>query len=284
MPLVTSRNMLNNGMRGRYGIGAFNVNCLEMVQPLISAAEKERAPLILQFGQRFLDFMVPGAFMPYITSLVDKSFVPIAIHLDHSHDFAQNVLCLRSGFTSLMFDGSSLPLEENAKQTREVVKTAHACDIPVEGEIGAVTVYDESAGYKPATFSNPDEVVKFIDMSGVDSVAISVGNVHKMPLKEAHINIGLIKEIRDRTSIPLVLHGSTGINDNDLVNAIKAGITKINIATEFNRAFLCGIKKSFSEMPEKDFPMEYLSEGMSMVEDLAREKLRIIGSSGKVIE
>ncbi|AEE97843.1 class II fructose-bisphosphate aldolase [Mahella australiensis] len=281
MSLVTTQTMFRKAMEEGYGIGAFNVNCLEMALPLIQAAEQERAPLILQFGQRYLDFISPEVFMPYVAALARGVSVPIAIHLDHSHDLGQNIRCLRAGFTSLMFDGSSLPLDENARLAAEVAKMAHACGIPVEGEVGAVTIYNETTGYTPTALSDPDEVVKFIEASGVDSVAVSVGNMHKMPVKEARIDIPLIREIRRRASIPLVMHGSTGISDEDLVKAIKAGITKVNIATEFNRAFLSGIKQSLSERPKNDFPMEYITEGMLAVKRLAVDKLRLTGSSGK---
>lgn len=219
--------------------------------------------------------------MPYITALAREASVPIAIHLDHSHDWEQNIRCLRAGFTSLMFDGSSLPIDENIKLSAEVVKAAHACGIMVEGEIGAVKIYDSEAGYRQTGLSDPEEVVYYVAGSGVDSVAVAVGNMHKMPVKEANIDIPLIEEIRKRVSVPLVMHGSTGIKDEDLVSAIKAGITKINIATEFNRTFSTGIKQIMDGNPDEDFPLVYLSSGMNAVRQLAKEKMRLIGSAGK---
>lgn len=281
MSLVTTKDMLYKAMEGGYGIGAFNVNCLEMAMPYIQAAQEENSPIILQFGQKTFKYMQPEDFMPYIKALAGQASVPVAVHLDHSHEWEQNIRCLRAGFTSLMFDGSSLPLEQNIKQSAEVVRAAHACGVPVEGEIGAVKIYDSSTGYQQAGLADPDEVVRYVEESGVDFVAVAVGNMHGMPAKEAHINISLIEEIRRRVSIPLVMHGSTGIDDNTLALSIKAGITKVNVATEFNRAFLGGIQKSLEAEPDKTFPLEYMSVGMEAVKQLAKEKIRLIGSVNK---
>lgn len=279
MPLVTTKQMLERAMQEGYGVGAFNINCLDMAWPLIEAAEIENAPLILQIGQCFLDFMQPEIFMPYIKSLVERADVPIAIHLDHSHSLEQNIRCLRAGFTSLMYDGSALPLDENIARTREVVGIAHACDIPVEGEVGIVKIYD--GNQDSMALSDPDEVQQFVEDSGVDSVAVSVGNIHKMPQKTARIDFDRIIAIRRRINIPMVLHGSTGISNDDVIIAVKSGVTKVNIATEFNRVFCKQVKYVMENNFDRDFPMEVLMPAIKAIKELARKKFKLLGCSGK---
>ena len=180
MSLVTSSELLAKAEKGRYAVGAFNCNNMEIVQAIISAAEAERSPVIIQASQGAIKYAGLG----YVTALVREaamfSTVPVALHLDHGTDFKQVVNCLRSGFTSVMFDGSQLPLEENIRITRKVVDVAHAVGVSVEGELGRLrgTEDEINVSEREAFFTDPEEAVTFVQETGIDALAPSIGTAH----------------------------------------------------------------------------------------------------------
>lgn len=282
MALVTSNQLLDKAMKEKYAVPAFNANCLEMIPALIQAAEAEKSPLILQIGKKYLSYMEPDEIGAYAIYLAKKASVPICVHLDHGADMEMAERCVKAGFTSIMYDGSSLPEEENIYNTREIVKMAAVKGIPVEGEIGQVLMADAVEDLSNLNYlTEPEMVVRFVVQTGVSSVAVAVGNVHRMMRKEANIDFQRICDIREAVAVPLVVHGSSGISDEDVKKAIRCGISKINVATEFNREFVHKSYKYIQMHPDEVFPMQPLKAAMDAVMFIAQNRIRVVGAAHK---
>lgn len=284
MPLVTSTDIFKQAMAERFAIGAFNANNMEQIQAIIEVAEEERAPVILQVSQGAIRYCGLSLAANMVKIAASQVSVPVVLHLDHGTDFEQNVRCLREGFTSLMFDGSKLPFDENVAITKQVCVIAHACCIPVEAELGKVLQSTDNVTPEEveAAMTDPDEAAKFLELTGADSLAIAVGSVHAMQSQAASLDIDRIEAIRKATRAPLVLHGSSGVTDESLVDAIAHGVVKINVATYLNQGFVAGIKKGIEEMPDNVDPRKWLAIGREMVKERVREKVRLFGSSGRI--
>ncbi|MEW6232554.1 MAG: class II fructose-1,6-bisphosphate aldolase [Chloroflexota bacterium] len=283
MPLVTSKQLLQRALEEHFAIGAFNANNMEMVQAIVETAEEEKSPVILQVSQGAIKY----AGLEYATEMVKVAArlaqVPVVLHLDHGTDFNQNVLCLRAGFTSLMYDGSAKPFEENVAVTRKIVEIAHACGIPVEAELGKVAGTEDhiTVSQLDALMTDPDEAKTFIELTGCDSLAVAVGSVHRMLTREARLDFDRISRIRERVNLPLVLHGASGVPDEGVREAVARGVCKINIATELNKAFTRACAQAMQAMPEEVDPRKFLGKGKQAVKEAVREKIRLFGSAGR---
>ncbi len=282
MPLVTSKEVLEDARKRHYAVGAFNANNLEYVHAIIEAAEEERAPVILQASQGATNYAGLEHIVAMVKASADKATVPVVLHLDHGKDFLQNVRCLRAGFTSLMFDGSTLPFEENVEITKRIVEIAHACGIPVEAELGKVPqagqVTEEEVR---ALMTDPEEAARFVELTGVDSLAVAVGSVHAMRQQAAKLDIPRIKKISELVGIPLVLHGASGVTDEGYHDAIPAGICKINIATELNKACMKAVREKLAKDPDVIDLRKVLMPGRQAMKDAVKGKMRLFGASGK---
>ncbi|MFP3895405.1 MAG: ketose-bisphosphate aldolase [Anaerolineales bacterium] len=284
MTLVSTKEMLRAAMEGHYAVGAFNANNMEQVQAIVEAAVEERAPVILQVSQgaiRYAGLETAAALVQVIGGRAD---VPVALHLDHGTDFAQNVRCLRAGFTSLMFDGSKLPYYENVATTARIAEIAHIVDIPVEAELGRVLQSEDDVTPEEveAAMTDPDQAVDFVARTGCDSLAVAIGSVHAMKEAEAELNIERLKAIHEKVDIPLVLHGSSGVQEESEVAAIQHGIAKINVATMLNQGFVRGLKEGMAEMPDNVDPRKFLAYSRENVKEVVRHKIRLFGGSGQI--
>ncbi len=287
MPLVTTKQMLKEAQEGRYAVGAFNANNLEIVQAIIEVAEEEKAPVILQASQGAIKY----AGLQYIVAMVkvasEKATIPVALHLDHGTDYYQNIRCLRAGFTSLMFDGSKLPFEENLRLTKMVTDMAHACEVPVEGEIGQIGKMSDSDEPGVAIektkelMAKPDEAEEFVKQTQLDSLAAAVGTIHGCRTPFAKLDIARIEEIRRRTGVPLVLHGASGVNDEEVKKGIAAGICKINIDTRIRMAFVNKIREVLKEKPQEIDPRKVLGPAKDAAKEVIRDRIRVFGCNGK---
>jgi len=284
MPLVTSKEMLQAALEGHFAVGAFNANNMEQVQAIVQAAVEEHAPVILQVSQGAIRY----AGLEFATAMVKaaaaEADVPVVLHLDHGTDFDQNVRCLGAGFTSLMFDGSKKPYEENVATTARVAYIAHVCGIPVEAELGQVLQSTDGVSEEQvkAAMTRPDQVADFVKRTTCDSLAVAVGSVHAMKAAEAALDIERIKAIHAAVPIPLVLHGSSGVKEESEVEAIDYGIVKINVATMLNQAFTNALRKALADMPKEIDPRKVLIVGRDAVKETVRHKLRLFRSSGTV--
>jgi len=281
LPLATLEDVLQDAAAGGYAVGAFNANNLEYVQAIVAAAEDERAPVVVQASQG----AIRHAGLEYIARIVrlaaERADVPVVLHLDHGRDLTLLKRCLGVGFTSVMFDGSHLPLEENIRLTAEVVRWARRVGISVEGELGQVprssyTSLNELAGL----LTDPDEAARFVTETGVNALAVSVGSVHQMTRQQAVLDVRRVRAIREATGVPLVLHGSSGVTDESLQAVIREGIRKVNFATALNQAFRRGLEETLAASAEPD-PRPALSRARELVREVVRDKIRLLGAAGR---
>lgn len=283
MGFVTNAFLLNKAQEGGYAVGAFNMNNMEIVQAIVETAEEERSPVILQASQGAIKY----AGLDYILGISRVASeivtVPMSLHLDHGTDIVQVVRCIRSGFSSVMYDGSKLPLEQNMANTRKISEIAHMVGISIEGELGRISGVEDqiSVAEREAMMTDPDEAERFVNETQVDALAVSVGTVHGMRKREAALNIPLIEEIRKRVKVPLVLHGASGVPDGTVREAVKAGICKINIDTELRKAFTRGISIVLKEKPDEIDPRKILARAKLEMKEAVREKMRLFGCAGK---
>ena len=275
--------LLQKAKKEGYAVGAFNLNNMEIAQAIIETAEEERAPVILQASQGAIQY----AGVDYIAAIArvaaEKATVPVSLHLDHGTSFEQNVECIRAGFSSIMFDGSKLPLLENIAITKKICEMAHVVGVSVEGELGQIGKIGDNITKEQLEKmkANPQEAEEFVKKTGVDALAIAVGNIHGMRTQEAEIDIPRIQKIQKLTSIPLVLHGASGIPDESVRQAIKASICKINIDTEIRKAFVRGINIVLKEDPNGIDPRKILGKAKTEMKEAVRAKIRLFGCNGK---
>ena len=285
MPLVTSKEVLQQALAERFAVGAFNANNMEMVQAIVEAAQEERAPVILQVSQGAIRYAGLDFAVGLVKIAANQVDVPVILHLDHGTSFEQNVRCLRAGFTSLMFDGSKLPYEENVAITKKVCEIAHIVGIPVEAELGCVlqAADDVTPEEVEAAMTDPDQAKEFVDLTGADSLAVAVGSVHAMQAREAALDIPRIEAIRQKVvEVPLVLHGSSGVKHESVVEAIEHGVCKVNVATYLNQAFVRGMKEGFERHPDEVDPRKYLSISRENIKEAVREKIRLFKSNDRI--
>jgi fructose-bisphosphate aldolase class II len=284
MPLATTKELFKLAMQRRFAVGAFNVNNMEAVQAIAEAAQEERAPVIIQVSQGAIKY----AGLAYAAGLVkiaaEQVDVPIVLHLDHGTDFDQNVMCLRAGFTSLMYDGSKKPFEENVATTKRIAEIAHIVGIPVEAELGRVLQATDGVTEEEvrAAMTDPDQAREFVERTGADSLAVAVGSVHAMKAAEAELDVERIAAIRAATNIPLVLHGSSGVMADSIVAAIENGVCKINVATYLNQAFVQGLREMIGKLPDEPDYRKHLGKAREYVKERVREKIRQFRSNGLI--
>ena len=283
MPLVSLNEVLDKADREGYAVGAFNCNNMEIVQAIAKAAEEEKAPVIIQASQGAIRY----AGLQYIVALVNRAAaevsVPVVLHLDHGTSFEQAVQCIRSGFSSVMIDGSQLPLEENIALSKKVVEVAHAAGVTVEGELGKIagTEDDISVSEAEAFFTDPEEAKYFVEQTGVDALAISIGTAHGRYKGEPRLDFDRLRKIKQLIDCPIVLHGSSGVADKDIEKAAQLGVSKFNIDTNIREAFVGAIRSYLPEHPDEIDPRNLLKPAREAAAAIIREKMRLFGSSNK---
>lgn len=287
MSFVTTKEMLKKAQKGRYAVGAFNANNMEIVQAIVEAAEEENAPVILQASQGAIKYAGLDSIVVMVKVMAEKVNIPVALHLDHGTDYYQNIKCLRAGFTSLMYDGSKLSFDENVKMTKKVVEMAHACDIPVEAELGQIGKMGDSDEPGVAlekvkeSMAVPEEAVKFVELTEIDFLAAAVGTIHGCRTPFAKLDIPRIERIRELTGVPLVLHGASGANDEEIKKGIAAGICKINIDTRIRMKFTEKIREIIKTNPQEIDPRKILGPAKEAAKEIIRNRIRAFGSNGK---
>ena len=287
MAFVTTKEMLKKAQKGRYGIGAFNANNMEIIQAIIETAEEEKAPVILQASQGAIKYAGLDMIVAMVKAVAEKANIPVALHLDHGTDYHQNIKCLRAGFTSLMYDGSKLPFDENVEMTKKVVEMAHACDIPVEAELGQIGKMGDSDEPGVAlervkeSMAVPEEALKFVELTEIDFLAAAVGTIHGCRTPFAKLDIPRIERIRELTGVPLVLHGASGANDEEVKKGIAAGICKINIDTRIRMKFTEKMREIIKTNPEEIDPRKILGPAKNAAKEIIRDRIRVFGCNGK---
>lgn len=230
--LVHLKEIITDAFRNGYAVGAFNCLSLENVMGAVQAAEELRSPIILQLAEVQFPYAPMEMMIPMFVDAARRATVPVAVHLDHGLSFQTCARAIRLGATSVMIDGSVFPLEENIRVTREVVRMAKAFGVNVEAELGKVGNTDTEEGKNDTnTFTDVEESIRFVQETGVEALAVSIGNLHGKYTATPLLNIQRLKEIKERNPIPLVLHGGTGTSEEDFKACVHNGISKINVAT-----------------------------------------------------
>ena len=257
------------------GVAAYNVIHLEHAEALTAAAEQVRLPVVLQISENTVAFH--GSLAPVAAAtrvLAERASVPVVLHLDHavSERLVDEALAL--GFTSVMFDGSGLEDAENRRATRDVVNRCHDAGVSVEAELGEIGGKD--GVHAPGVRTRPDEAARFAEETGVDALAVAVGSSHAMTERTAELDLDLIAMIRAEVAVPLVLHGSSGVPDEGIVAAVRAGMTKINIATHLNRVFTDAVRAGLRQDPAVVDTRRYLGPARAAVQAEAARLLELV--------
>lgn len=283
MALVTVKELLDQAEAGGYAVGAFNCNNMEIIQAIINAAEAEKSPVIVQASQGAIKY----AGLEYIVAMTkiaaEKASVPVALHLDHGTSFEQCMQCIRQGFTSVMIDGSSLPLEENIALTNKVLEAARAVGVSVEAELGRIggTEDDISVDEWEASMTDPEEAKYFVEKTGVDSLAVAIGTAHGPYKGTPKLDFQRLEKIKSLVNIPIVLHGSSGVPDEAIKEAIRLGVRKVNIDTNLREAFVARVREVLAEKPNEIDPRKVLGPAREAMSEVIREKIRLFGSANK---
>ncbi|MBR0150331.1 MAG: class II fructose-bisphosphate aldolase [Synergistaceae bacterium] len=281
--LVTSRELLYDALRNNYAVGAFNVENMEMVIAVLKAAEETQSPVIMQTTPGTLKYAGADFFFANIKAAANRSKVPVVCHLDHGNSFGTAMTAFHTGYTSIMIDGSKLPFEENIALTKLVVEVCHAGNIPVEAELGRVGGKEDGLDNTKSDnpFTDPKEAAYFVERTGCDFLAVAVGTAHGIYKGTPQINFDVLKKIREVVDIPLVLHGTSGVPDNQVKECIRLGMSKVNYATDLRIAYTHGVKEYMKENPEGFDPKKYGACGIEEVRRYVAGRMKVLGSCGK---
>ena len=283
MCLVSMSEMLAEAKKGGYAVGQFNLINLEFAQAIVQSAEEEQSPLIFGVGEMAIQYMGLDTVVAIARSLAKRSGVPIALHLDHGGSFDICMKCIRAGFSSVMFDGSRLPIEENIRLTQRIVEAAHAVGVSVEGELGQIggTEDERHVRDEDTSITKAADAIDFWERTRVDAMAIAVGTAHGLYRQEPHVRCDVIREVAEAIEAPVVLHGGSGVPDAAIREAIAAGVGKINVNTE-NMAAFTGRVREFLQANDKEMdPRKYLGPAREAIREIVRHKILLFGSNGK---
>jgi len=282
--LVHIKDIVREAQKGGYALGAFNVTNLESILAVARAAVKANSAAIIQVSESAIKYMGLKP-VTHIVSTVAKNVaaaVPIALHLDHGSSFDAVFECINAGFTSVHIDASSLPLDENINLTKQVVKVAHARRVWVQGEVGAMvgSPGDISARLKAIPLAKPEEVIKFVKETKVDTIAAAIGTAHGVHANE-DIVFSLLKAIKKQVKIPFILHGGSGVADSKIKKAVKEGVNIINVGTDLKVAFCQTLINTCLKNKKETDPRNLLKPTIAAMEKTIMEKMKLFGSAGR---
>ena len=281
MPLVTSEKMLLDAQKRGYAVGAFNCENMEMVKAIIAAAEELRAPVMLQTTPSTIRYASLDMFAAMVAAEAKHATVPVCLHLDHGSSFELAVQAINAGYTSVMIDGSKLPFEENVAVSRRVADVARAVCVPCEAELGKVGGKEDDLVAVADTNTDPMEAKAFVERTGVTSLAVAIGTAHGFYVGTPVLDKARLSEIRKVVDIPLVLHGASGLTDEDVRDCVARGICKVNFATELRKAFTDACRKLAEEDSKAFDPKVFCKAGMAAVKDLVMSRMKVCGCDGK---
>lgn len=281
MALVTTKQLLLDAQKNGYAIGAFNVENMEMVQAVVAAAEELKSPVIMQTTPSTLKYADVDYFYANVAAAAKKASVPVVMHLDHGSSFELAMQAYRAGYTSIMIDGSHSIFEENIAVTKAVADACHPGGVPVEAELGKVGGKEDDLDGGNGGYTEPSEAAEFVEATGVDSLAVAIGTAHGVYKGIPKLDIERLSQIREVVSIPLVLHGTSGVPDDAVRECIRRGICKVNYATDLRIAFTNGVKEVLTEKPETIDPKKYNAVGREKVKEYVMSKMLVCGSNGR---
>lgn len=281
MPLVTSEKMLLDAQKRGYAVGAFNCENMEMVKAIIAAAEELRAPLMLQTTPSTVKYGTLETFAAIVAAEAKKATVPVCLHLDHGSSFDLAVQAIKAGYTSVMIDGSKEDFEGNVAVSRKVADVAKAVNIPCEAELGKVGGKEDDLEAEADTNTDPRQAKEFVERTGITSLAVAIGTAHGFYVGTPVLDKERLSEIRKVVDIPLVLHGASGLSDQDVRDCVARGICKVNFATELRKAYTDAGKALLAEKPETFDPKALGKVGMAAVTELVKNRMKVCGCDGK---
>lgn len=281
MALVTTKQLLLDAQKNGYAVGAFNVENMEMVQAVIAAAEELKSPVIMQTTPSTLKYADVDYFYANVATAAKKASVPVVMHLDHGSSFELAMQAYRAGYTSIMIDGSHSVFEENIAVTKAVVDACHPGGVPVEAELGKVGGKEDDLDGGNGGYTVPSEAAEFVEATGVDSLAVAIGTAHGVYKGIPKLDVERLSQIRKVVSIPLVLHGTSGVPDDAVRECIRRGICKVNYATDLRIAFTNGVKEVLTANPDTIDPKKYNAVGREKVKEYVMSKMLVCGSNGK---
>lgn len=276
--LVNLNEVLKKAQKGKYAVGLFNTTDTDMLQAVIEAAEESNSPVILGTAEVLLPYGELKLIAPSVIAAAKRAKVPVVVHYDHGLTFDRCIEALKLGFSSIMFDGSAKPYDQNIAETREMVKIAHAFGATVEGEIGHVGEAAKEDNLLTDMYTTPEEAKAYLEATGVDALAVAIGSAHGVYKKKPMLNIERLKEISGAVKVPLVLHGGSGLSDDDFKNTIRNGIAKVNIFTDLclagERAMKDGEEKKLGYLETRNLKVDYIKEAV-------KHKMALFGSVNK---
>ena len=281
MPLVTSKKMLLDAQKGGYAVGAFNVENMEMVKAVIAAAEELNAPVMLQTTPSTVKYGSLETYAAIVAAEAKKATVPVCLHLDHGNSYELAMAAIDAGYSSVMIDGSHESLENNIAITKKVVEDAEKKEIPVEAELGKVGGKEDDLEAEADMNTDPIEAKQFVDRTRVSSLAIAIGTAHGFYAGTPVLDKERVSEIKALVSVPLVLHGASGLSNEEIKECVNRGMCKVNFATELRVAYTDAVKRLLEEKPETFDPKKIGEVGMLAVKELAVNRMKVCGCVNK---
>ena len=281
MPLVTSKKMLLDAQKGGYAVGAFNVENMEMVKAVIAAAEELNAPVMLQTTPSTVKYGSLETYAAIVAAEAKKATVPVCLHLDHGNSYELAMAAIEAGYSYVMIDGSHESLENNIAITKKVVEDAEKKEIPVEAELGKVGGKEDDLEAEADMNTDPIEAKQFVDRTRVSSLAIAIGTAHGFYAGTPVLDKERVSEIKALVSVPLVLHGASGLSNEEIKECVNRGMCKVNFATELRVAYTDAVKRLLEEKPETFDPKKIGEVGMLAVKELAVNRMKVCGCVNK---
>lgn len=282
MALVTLKEILKDSIAQKYAVGAFDAAEHGYVEAILSASEEKGVPVILMVLEDLFKFVDMKRFIPYLHDRISRSTVPVALHLDHGNTYEICLKAIHWGFSSVMIDGSRLPYEENVELVRKVVDTAHICGVSVEAELGHVSGNEgdlrKGSVVDKNMYTQPEEAKRFVEDTGVDALAVAIGTVHGRFRGTPEIDFELLKRIREAVDVPLVLHGGSGLTDDDYRNLVKYGINKINFFTGMSVASVDAVNKAISDSEGYLHFHEIVKAGLDAAATVVKDQIDVFGT------
>ncbi|MFO8015807.1 MAG: class II fructose-1,6-bisphosphate aldolase [Candidatus Woesearchaeota archaeon] len=302
--LTTGKRILDKANKGDYGIGAFNINNLEFLQAIMAAAEKQKSPVMIATSEGAIKYAGMKQLKVMTYAAAEDSKVPVCLHLDHGTTMETIKKCIRTGWTSIMIDASHKQFEENVRLTKKVVQMAHKKGAGVEAELGTIGGKEEQVSSRKILYTDPGQAKEFVERTGIDSLAVAIGTSHG-PNKfkgRANLNFDILKDIKEKTKMPLVLHGASGlpkdivslakkwgvklgnpcgVPDTQIRKAVKLGINKINTDTDLRIAFDAAVRKYLKTKPGDFDPRHILAPARELIQKVVEHRMKVFGSRGK---
>jgi fructose-bisphosphate aldolase, class II len=276
MSIVNLTEILKDAHEKRYAVGNFDAFNMEMVKGILKAAQDTKSPVIIAYGEVFEDYIDVAAYAGMVLPMAKKAGVPVCLHLDHANTFDAVVRAAHAGFTSVMIDASSLPLADNIAITKKVVEACRPLNVSVEAELGHVTQYGREQGTDDYEYTDVAEAVTFTKETGIHALAVAVGTAHGVYTKKPVLKLDRLKQIRQALNVPLVLHGGSGLSDQDFINVIQNGISKVNIYTDLTMAAM--------QMVDTETKLSFIEQNELFTEAVRQEtlrKIKLFGSGGR---